>query len=436
MDCKISIKLDLRASSKKTDNTYPVKLLVYSTLTQKKKLYSTGTYLTAPDFSSIFNVEVKKSRSEKKAVEIKTAILTKKEHTEVKIKLNRFESRAHEAAANLETFTFPAFEKKLFRKKDASISIKYHYDIKMAALKNNQQLSTLGNYDLSLKSISNFLKDKGKSKIENLTFYDVTTDFLKKYESYMVDDKYKSHTTVSMYLRALRTIFNDAISESDIKQDIYPFGKQKNKYQIPTSSKVKKALSPIQLSLLYNAAAETTEQEFAKDIWFFSYACSGMNMKDICLLKYEDVKNDNLHYYRAKTLNTKRANLKQINIFLNDFAKGIIEKYGNTDKSGKEYVFPIISKKDTAEQRHKKVKNFTSFVNLHFNKIATKEGFDFQVSTYWARHSFATNAIRKGATMEFISDALNHSNLNVTKGYFAGFEDDTKKDFANDLMNF
>ena len=50
--------------------------------------------------------------------------------------------------------------------------------------------------------------------------------------------------------------------------------------------------------------------------------------------------------------------------------------------------------------------------------------------------STAVNAIRKGASMEFISEALNHSNLKTTKNYFAGFEDDKKKEFADSLMDF
>jgi len=38
--------------------------------------------------------------------------------------------------------------------------------------------------------------------------------------------------------------------------------------------------------------------------------------------------------------------------------------------------------------------------------------------------------------MEFISEALNHSDLSVTKNYFAGFEDEAKKEFANSLLDF
>jgi site-specific recombinase XerD len=59
-----------------------------------------------------------------------------------------------------------------------------------------------------------------------------------------------------------------------------------------------------------------------------------------------------------------------------------------------------------------------------------------KVSTYWARHSFATNAIRSGATMEFIQESLGHKDLATTQNYFAGFDSDTKKQFAKTIMNF
>jgi site-specific recombinase XerD len=59
-----------------------------------------------------------------------------------------------------------------------------------------------------------------------------------------------------------------------------------------------------------------------------------------------------------------------------------------------------------------------------------------QVSTYWARHSYATNAIRNGASMEFIQESLGQGNIKTTQNYIAGFDDDVKKEFSQTLMNF
>ncbi len=420
MDYNISLYLDKRKSSKKTNDLFPVKLRVYSSLTQSKKLYPTGKDLSIEDFDNIFSSAVK-IRGKKK---------------ETKIFLQSIENKAEDIAKNLNPFTFEKFEKKLFRSKGANINVEYHYKSKIETLRSNNQFSTASNYDLSLKSLTHFIHSKFKGKIHNLNFYDVTTEWLTKYENFMINEKDRSRTTVSIYLRTLRTIFNDAISENEIKRDIYPFGKAKGKYQIPTSTSTKKSLTREQLKELFNAQPQTKEEEMAKDFWFFSYACNGMNIKDIAYLNYGNIEKDSLKYYRAKTMRTKKGNLKVITIFLNDFAKSIVEKYGNKIKTKNQIIFPIFANEDGVEKRQKKIKNFTSFVNLYFNKLAKRKGFDFKITTYWARHSFATISIQKGASMEFISEALNHSNLNVTKIYFAGFEDDVKKDFANQLMDF
>ncbi|REE82137.1 site-specific recombinase XerD [Lutibacter oceani] len=420
MDFRISLYLDKRKSKKNTPNLFPVKLQLYSVITKKQKFFGTGIDLSKDDFEDIFNSD-KSVRGKK---------------NEIKVFLQNILSRANKVAMDLSPFSFESFEKKMFRRKGASINIQYHYNNKIDVLTKNDQISTASNYRLSLKSLNNFLIAKSKGNIKNLTFYDITTDWLNKYESYMIKDVDKSRTTVSMYLRALRTIFNDAINENEIKRETYPFGKGKGKYQIPTSTGTKKALSREQLKILFNANTITPEEERAKDFWFFSYACSGMNIKDIALLKYKNIDDGNIRYYRAKTINTKKGNLKEINVPLNDYARGVILKYGNEHKNPDQVIFPILLNEDDALKQRRKVKNFTSLINLHFNKVAKREGFEFKISSYWARHSFATVSIQKGASMEFISEALNHSSLSVTKNYFAGFEDKDKKEFADKLMDF
>ena len=291
MDYNISLFLDKRKSSKKTNNLYPVKLRVYSAITKTKKLYPTGIDMSVGDFETTF----------------KSDASVRGKNQESKIYLRDIETRAHIVAKDIHPFTFSNFEKKMFRSKDANCNVQFHYTNKINTLKSNDQISTASNYDLSLKSINNFLEEKTKTKLQNLTFYDINPDWLDKYETYMIKTLGKSRTTVSMYLRALRTIFNDAINENEIKRDIYPFGKERGKYQIPSTLGKKKALTKNQLKILYEAQPETPEQEKAKDFWFFSYACSGMNMKDIVLLKNENLTDDTLQYYRAKTINTKKA---------------------------------------------------------------------------------------------------------------------------------
>lgn len=416
MEIEVSLYLDKR--SKRNNGEHPIKLRVYSSLQQKAKLYGLKESATTHTFNDIFHSD-KKVRGKKRNLQIK---------------LSEFESRAYKIASDIHPFTFERFEKKYFRSHKAKNLVAYHYQEKIKQLESNGQISTASTYRLSLKSIQNYALSMGKNPDE-LSFLDFTGAFLEGYENYMIEHLHRSRTTVGIYMRSLRAVFNDAFSSGDIEKDIYPFGKGTNKYQIPSARGRKSALSNSQLTALFQAKPKTPEQQKAKDFWFLSYACNGMNIKDIALLKMKNLQGEEITYFRAKTLHTKKSDLVEIVVHLNEYSKSIIELY-RTGIKGEDYLFPIVSALDSQKQKHRRIKNFTRFINQHINLLAKEVGFDFRISTYWARHSFATTSIRKGASMEFVSEALNHRSLKTTLNYFAGFEDDKKKEFAESLMDF
>lgn len=85
--------------------------------------------------------------------------------------------------------------------------------------------------------------------------------------------------------------------------------------------------------------------------------------------------------------------------------------------------------------REKATANFIRLVNQHM-ALLCKQNNLAPVSTYCARHSFATNSIRRAASMGFIQESLGHGTIATTQHYFAGFEDDRKRKFAQNLMDF
>jgi site-specific recombinase XerD len=412
--CKISIRLDNR---RKLDcGKYPIKLRVYGKVSQKEKWYSLDIDLTEKEFENIWvNPENKNLRGENK---------------EINLNLKAIETRANDVANELTVFDFETFEKKLFRKSTDKNNVQYQFNQVIEKNIKNNKIGTAESYKYTLKSLGQFSEDKKNTTIDKLTFGSITIEWLNEYERFMLS-KGKSYTTIGIYTRTLRVVFNNAIHSKDIYEDIYPFGKKK--YQIPRTKKVKKALNSVQLKTLFNAQTKTPEEATAKDFWFFSYACNGMNLKDIALLKYSDIKDNKFEYYRAKTFD-KTSEKTTVTIHLTDFTNGIINKYGNKNKNG--FVFQITHDFEDVLVQYKKIKNFTRYINDHIKRIAKANDLPIDISFYWARHSFATNSIRKGASMEFISEALNHSDLSVTKNYFAGFEDEAKKEFANSIMDF
>ena len=90
----------------------------------------------------------------------------------------------------------------------------------------------------------------------------------------------------------------------------------------------------------------------------------------------------------------------------------------------------------TAEKQHNAIRRFTRFINQHIKLYAKSLGIYEDVSTYWARHSFANTLINNGASLEFTSEALNHGDMKTTQNYIAGFEESRKREMMQDLMKF
>lgn len=411
----ISIYLDTRRA--KANGKYPVKLRVYTSHPRVQKLYPTTFELTKSEYESIWNTSK-----------------PRKENKPLRKQLQAVEVKANKVAEDITPFTFEQFEKKLYRRAGDGINVKYQYTLVIQEFLDNRKIGTASTYDLSQKAIKDYVEYELNRKYSKLTFFDITPRFLQDCENYMTENKGRSLTTVSMYLRALKAVFNRAIDEKEIEKDYYPFGKRK--YQVPNSSNVKKALSKEQLSILFNANPENKYQEKARDFWFFSYACNGINIKDIAQLKFKDIQDGKFTFYRAKTITTSKARLKPVTIYLNDFTKAIIKKYSKDPVDPEAYLFDIISDKDNPEDQHLKINNFNRSIGQHIKKLAVNCGLPKELSASWARHSFATSAVRNGATMEFIQESLGHGNLKTTQNYFAGFDSDTKKEFSSTIMNF
>lgn len=417
MDRQVFITLYLDTRRTKSNGKHPVKLRVFTKEPRIQKLYPTTFEFTVKEFQNTWKTSKPKS-----------------EILDIREKLQEVVKMAFDKAADLVPFNFQAFENALSKTKGDRQNLIYKYQEQITRLHSLNQIGNAKNYETSLKSLLAFAKQYSGKEIESLNFWEITPTWLEMYEKHMIESQNRSSTTVSIYVRNLRAIFNNAIADKDIKPEIYPFGKRK--YKIPNSRGVKKALDKSQLKILYEAIPKTPEQEKARDFWFLSYLCNGINIKDLALLRYENLKDDELTFFRAKTKTTSRSNLKSITIYLNDHSKKILTKYSNPNENPKCFIFPIVSDMDSELIKFNKIKNFTRFINQHLKLIARTNGIKEEISSYWARHSFATNLIRSGGSMELVGELFGHSDKKTTQNYFAGFEDQEKRNIISKIMNF
>lgn len=295
------------------------------------------------------------------------------------------------------------------------------------------------------------LKDKIDIDIKRrikigLEYHHVTPDFLKHYQEWMQHEgkvqqspkskpKGVSITTVSIYSRALRTLFNEAIEAEIIERGCYPFSTRKgsSKYSIPESENIKKALSRTDIDKIksYLPEPDSFEQR-AHDLWLFSYYGNGMNVADICRLKRSNLTTDYLHFERTKT---KASNKKPliISVKLRDEMRQIIERHGHTDKNKSAYLFPFLVKCKDSKQEKQAIHQVIKMTNKYMKRIGEKLGIEGDLNTYAARHSFATTLQRTGAPISFIQGKLGHKKSTTTETYLKGFEPEQESEYLSAL---
>lgn len=239
------------------------------------------------------------------------------------------------------------------------------FDRRINKLNEEGKVSTGRAYHDARNSLKKF-----KSRLK---LADVTPGSLSKYESHVIA-KGKSVTTFSIYVRHLRSIFNQAIDAGFIDRKHYPFGK--NRYQPKAPRNIKKALTVAQIKgIIDYQVAEGTNQHLAKDIWLLSYYCNGMNAKDIINLRFKNIENDTIYYERLKTSSTNQTP-KLIIVALIPEAKEIIIRWKRKKRGPNSLVFPVL-KDSMSEPEKLMVKNqFIKTINKYMKRIGAEIGYD------------------------------------------------------------
>ena len=229
-----------------------------------------------------------------------------------------------------------------------------------------------------------------------------------------------------MLFRTLRSAYNKAIEAKSSKKDNYPFNDFKiNKFDITTQKRaISKAdiLKIIEIDLSH----ELESVKISRDIFVFSYLCAGINFTDIANLKCDNVIGNRLHYTRQKTG-------KQINLLLNNEAMQIIKHYFLNERPDN-YFFPILDNRIhiTATQKQNRIHKVLGRTDKCLKYIATLANLNVNLTTYVARHSFATVLKKSGVNIGLISEALGHSDINTTQIYLDSFENSQ----IDDAMKF
>lgn len=415
MQTKPTVATVLDTRREKKSGVYPIKLRV--TFLKVQKYYPVGADLTKQEFDAMLNLKVNP-----KNIDIKL----KRKLQDIEIKCESKRAKANEIISKLPMFSFRLFEKRFLTGEHSMDSVYLYYEETIDQMKREGRAGTASNYSSSMNSLKKFSP--------KLPLGNVSVEFLRDYENWLLS-KGKSDSTVGIYLRPLRAIINQAIEDGSFLREYYPFGKRR--YQIPATRNPKKALTLEEIGKMVSYEAESGSwYEKARDIFIFSYFANGINIKDILLLKYSNIDGDYIRFVRAKTRRTNRTNSTPITVVLNDELKTIIDRIGNQDKAPSSFIFPVLEEGLSPEREMAIIQQFTKMVNKYLKKIVEDLKINKPVTTYFARHSFATVLKKSGVSPLFISESLGHSSIKTTENYLDSFEDEQRKIILENLKKY
>lgn len=400
-DITVKSIIDVRYPRK--DGTFPVRIQVFHNKLQK--YYNTGKEMSKDDWDKLPNTR------QPDLLKIKTAI---------KRSFDLIQAGVVELAAQ-GSFSFNALNIRIGQASGGNINELLKN--KIEALKEEGRIGSMDFYKAILVSIEKFAGT-------NIAIGDVSVDWLGKYERWMLAAGLK-YSSVGMRMRGIRAIMNTAKRNGLIKEAQYPFGR--GKYEIQTGTSRKKALSLEHISLIvhYDDGNETTSRY--RDIWYFIYMCNGINVADLVNLKYSDIDDGEICFVRKKTQRTTKT-VKEIRAIITPQMEEIIARWGNP-RQPNNYIFPLIRRFSDPEKHSKEVKDLTRRINKRTKMIGTELGIG-NITTYTARHSFATVLKRSGANITYISESLGHTDLKTTESYLASFEKSERQKNANFLTCF
>ncbi len=325
--------------------------------------------------------------------------------------LNKYKERAYKIITDLEIenefYTLEDFEKVFRINKNPINQNIFNFGDKVVA--DMKACGRMGNgrayYD-TLNSLKRFQRNR------HLTFKEINCGYLDRYETHL-RSRGGSDGGIGVRMRAIRALFNMAIKHEYIPESLYPF----KVYKISKlkAKRFKSALSLEEINIIANLDLdEHPHLIHYRNYFLFSFYTRGMNFADMVHLTWDNIIDDRIFYTRSKTkVNFQVKTIKPV--------KEILEFYQDYPSDTK-YIFPILLKENlTLKQIENRKHKIMGHYNNALKEIALLASIEKKVTTYVARHSFATCLKHKGISTDIISESLGHQNIVITQTYLKSF---------------
>ena len=337
-----------------------------------------------------------------------------------------------------------------------------YIDTLVAGMVNARQTGNSIVYKDLRNQLAKFIQDEYDTL--DIPFGKVTVSFCHEWENTLRATG-ATDNTLSNRFRTLRAVLNKAIANKQASPDTYPFARntaETHKFSIgkfDTSTR-KRAISREDVRKVENFtptgvyigndfkgkrnataianlknAAEVAGLTFAKNVFLFSFYVGGINFVDLAKLRWRNLTTDadgniRLNYVRQKTGGI-------FSLKLLSPASAIIELYRPETYNGPDaYVFPILNvdQHKTEKQINNRLHKILGQVNKDLKTVGDRVGIETPLTTYVARHSFATALRQAGKATAVISQAMGHKTEAVTAIYLDSFASEIVDDAFDALL--
>ena len=292
-----------------------------------------------------------------------------------------------------------------------------------------ERIKSIGKIGTAVK-YENCLALLSKCNPVNISFEQIDMNYLWNFETFLLG-KDNTSNSVATKFSVFKAAYNRAIADRVFEPKDNPFSRFKvGKYWKPTRKRAitKEDVQKIK-ALELSENGNSLYLKLARDIFLFSYYSAGINFKDIATLKWNDIDNGRIYYQRHKTS-------KEMSCCLTPEVQHIIDAHNNSAYNGEDYIFPILNRKKhrTEQQIFNRIHKVLAKVNENLRLISKEIGLKNPITTYVARHTFATVLKRSGVNIAIISESLGHSDLATTQIYLDSFENSQIDEAMKNLL--
>ena len=267
-----------------------------------------------------------------------------------------------------------------------------------------EQMQCVGTKNNYTNAVNRFIEFRNQ---KDLTFSQMTADMMEMYQAWLWN-RGVGQNTVSFYLRTLRTLHHKAVEAGQAtSNDIFAHVQTANVRTAKRAISIKDIRNIEKLELQIGSSIDK-----ARDLFLLSFYLRGMAFVDMAFLKKSDLKCGMVSYNRRKT--HQNLNIEWIKPM-----QAIIDKYAEQTKDSP-YMLPILTGKETSPYtQYRKVEYNT---NYNLKKIGKMIGLKIPLTTYVARHTWASIALHMNIPIATISEGMGHNSYKTTQIYLESID--------------